>query len=117
MAKPKRIIRQRATLLIVGEGATEEAFLQHLRTLYCSDRKGASVTIRNAYGKGPDNVLNVAIREASRAAQFDHVAVLMDTDIPWSQKLKKQAKDNGIHLIGCEPRSEEHTSELQSRPH
>lgn len=103
MAKKKRMIRQRTTLLIVGEGATEEAFLKHLRSLYCADRQGPRVTIKNAYGKGPENVLRVAIHELRRAADYDRVAVLMDTDIPWTAQLRKQAREHGIELLGCSP--------------
>ncbi len=103
MAKKKRIIRQRTTLLIVGEGATEEAFLKHLRSLYCADRQGPRVTIKNAYGKGPENVLQVAIRELRRAADYDQVAVLMDTDIPWTAQLHKKAREHDIQLLGCSP--------------
>lgn len=103
MAKKKRIIRQRSTLLIVGEGATEEAFLKYLRSLYCADRQGPKVTIKNAYGKGPENILQVAIRELRRAAEYDRVAVLMDTDIPWTAQLRRQAKEHSIQLLGCSP--------------
>gem|GEM_PF-2578925 len=40
------------TLLIVGEGRHEEAFLNHLKQLYVPRGCGLSVTIKNARGKG-----------------------------------------------------------------
>lgn len=102
MAKGRRVIRQRKTLLVVGEGATEAAFLSYLRRLYCSGKKGPKVTVKNAHGKGPEHVLDFAIR-SQRSVAFDQVAVFLDTDIPWTDALKKQAEQSKIELIGNTP--------------
>lgn len=102
MAKGRRVIRQRKTLLVVGEGATEAAFLSYLRRLYCSGKKGPKVTIKNAHGKGPEHVLDFAKR-AQRGVAFDHVVAFLDTDIPWTAALKKEAKQSKIELIGNTP--------------
>ena len=40
------------TLLLVGEGATEEAFLRHVKSIYAPRGAGLKVTIKNAHGKG-----------------------------------------------------------------
>jgi hypothetical protein len=92
----------RKTLLLVGEGKTEKAFLEHLCSLYCADRQGVAVTIRNAYGGGPENVVDRAIRYSGNFS-YDRVAVLMDTDRPWDDETRKRAKKNNITLIGSEP--------------
>lgn len=102
MAKGRRVIRQRKTLLVVGEGATEAAFLSYLRRLYCSGKKGPKVTVKNAHGKGPEHVLDFAIR-SQRGVAFDQVVAFLDTDIPWTDALKKQAKQSEIELIGNTP--------------
>ena len=102
MAKVRKIRQQRKTLLVVGEGATEEAFLKYLRSLYCSGKKGPKVTIKNAYGKGPEHVLDVAVR-SQRGVAYDQVATFLDTDIPWSKELKARAKEYKIELIGNTP--------------
>ena len=52
------------TVLIVGEGDTEKAFLDYLKSLYVTRGCGVSVTIRNAHGKGPINVVDTAIRQS-----------------------------------------------------
>ena len=52
MARKRHPLRK--TLLIVGEGDSEAAFLKHLRDLYCSGGAGVAVTVRNAHGKGPE---------------------------------------------------------------
>lgn len=92
----------KTTVLIVGEGDTEKAFLDHLKSQYVTRGCGVSVTIRNAHGKGPENVVDVAIRHA-RGADYTLVAVLMDTDLPWSSALRKLARTKKICLIGANP--------------
>lgn len=95
-------IAQRQTLLAVGEGKADAAFLRYLRGLYCSDRQGASVTIRNANGKGPSNVISTAFG-ALRVASFDQKLCLLDTDIVWTDKNISDAKRHKIQLIGATP--------------
>lgn len=78
MARKKHQVRK--TLLIVGEGDSEVAFLKHLRELYCSGGVGVRVTIRNAHGKGPENVIAFAARQAG-IYSYDAHAALLDTDL------------------------------------
>ena len=99
---PSPQIAQRQTLLAVGEGKADAAFLRYLRGLYCSGRQGVSVTIRNANGKGPSNVISTAIG-ALRIASFDQKLCLMDTDIVWTAKNISDAKRHKIQLIGAVP--------------
>lgn len=94
--------RVRKTLLIVGEGDSEDAFLKHLRDLYCSGGAGVAVAVRNAHGKGPENVIDYAARQA-RIYGYDARTALLDTDIPWSDKLKKEARKAKIAMIGSTP--------------
>ena len=100
MARKQHRVRQ--TLLIVGEGDSEEAFLKHLRDLYCSGGAGVAVTVRNAHGKGPENVIDHVARQA-RMYSYDACVALLDTDIPWTDKLKKAARKAKIDMIGSIP--------------
>ncbi len=101
--RPSQVLRKaRTTVLIVGEGDTEKAFLDHLKALYVTRGCGVSVAVRNAHGKGPDNVVDVAIRHA-RGAAYSIVAVLMDEDLPWTPELRKLARSKRICLIGADP--------------
>lgn len=102
MARLRKQYKVRKTLLLVGEGDSEEAFLKHLRELYCSGGAGAVVTIRNAHGKGPEHVINHAARQA-RIYSYDMVVALLDTDILWTDKLKKEARKAKIEMIGSSP--------------
>lgn len=103
--KSKKKLYQRTTILIVGEGDTEEAFLKYLRGLLCSKQFGnttINITIKNAYGKGPQNVIKQVIRH-SRIGEYDYKIAFLDTDIPWTNEIKKQAAENAIQLIGNTP--------------
>lgn len=102
MGRKKAKRTQRKTLLVVGEGHTEVAFLNYLKQLYCRDKEGVSVTVKNAHGKGPDNIVQTAIRE-QRRGQYDKVAAVLDTDIPWTEALQNDARKDQIDLIGNMP--------------
>lgn len=92
----------RHTVLLVGEGKTELAFLQHIKSLYISRGCGVSATIRNAHGKGPDHVVDYAIRQCRNAA-YDRVVVLLDTDLEMSDAARRRAKSKKIQTIGSIP--------------
>lgn len=100
MARKKHQVRP--TLLAVGEGDSEEAFLKHLRCVYCSGGAGVAATVRNAHGKGPENVIDFAARQA-RAYSFDKIVALLDTDIAWTDKLTKAARKGKIEMVGSRP--------------
>ncbi len=90
------------TVLIVGEGPTEEAFLRHLKSLYIYRRCGVALAIRNAHGKGPGHVVDFAIRQRNNAT-YNRVITLLDTDDPWPDKIVKRARQKKIELIGSTP--------------
>ena len=103
MAKQtKAHIAQRKTLLAVGEGKADAAFLKYLREIYCSSGKGVKVTVRNANGRGPGNVIGTAIG-ALRISTYDKKLCLLDTDLVWMSKNTKDAKRKKIQLIGSTP--------------
>lgn len=100
MAKVVRRVRK--TMLVVGEGDTEVAFLKHLRTLYCANHEGVAATTSNAHGKGPENVIDHTAKQA-RNGGFDLKVALLDTDIPWTDQLKKLARRLKIEMVGSIP--------------
>ena len=97
MAKQtKAHIAQRKTLLAVGEGKADAAFQKfcrsdYLREIYCSSGKCVKVTVRNANGRGPGNVIGTAIG-ALRISTYDKKLCLLDTDLVWMSKNTKDAK-------------------------
>lgn len=89
------------TLLIVGEGFHDVAFLKHVKSVFISRECGLSVTIKNAGGKGARNVIKYAIRQ-SKNADYDDVAALFDTDQDWGDSVEKLAMDNRIKTLKSE---------------
>jgi hypothetical protein len=108
-------ISQRKTLLAVGEGKGDAAFLRHLRVLYCSDGNGVHVTVRSANGKGPGNVISTAIG-ILRTQSYDKKLCLLDTDIDWTNQNKTDAKRKRIELVGSTPCLEGLLLEILGRP-
>lgn len=96
------IWKSQRTLLIVGEGYHEEAFLQHVKRLYAPRGCGLSVTIKNARGKGAKHVVEWTARQVANTA-YDTVAVLLDTDTDWSPAVAKLAKSKKILALTSEP--------------
>jgi len=73
--KKTRVVRQ--TLLVVGEGDAEIAFVRHLKAIY-RDALGRAVQEANAHGKGGRHVLETAVQRA-RNRDYDKVILLLDT--------------------------------------
>jgi len=90
------------TVLLVGEGTTEQAFLRYITSLYISRGCGVGVTIRNARGKGPDHVVDYAIRQCRNAA-YDRIVVLLDTDLEMSAAVRRRARTKKVQIIGSTP--------------
>lgn len=93
---------EQRTVLLVGEGYAEVAFIEHLKTLYVSRGCGLALTVKNARGKGALHVVDVAIRQ-SRNAAFDVRAVLLDTDTDWNEKTQAMARKAKVQVVPCRP--------------
>lgn len=90
------------TVLVVGEGADEQAFLKYIKSLYIIRGCGVGLTIRNARGKGPDHIVDFTIRQKCNA-EFDRVLVLLDTDLNMSDAVRRRARSHKIQVIGSTP--------------
>lgn len=90
------------TLLIVGEGRSEEAFLHHVRQFCAPQGCGLKVTIKNAKGKGAKHVVEWTARQAA-IGDFDLVATLLDTDTDWTPAVAKFAKQKKIRVLASDP--------------
>lgn len=97
------IWKARSTLLIVGEGQSEVAFLNHLKQLFSARGDGKQIKIKNAQGGGAKHVIDWTLRQKLNA-DYDVVAVIFDTDtVCWNEKVANDAKKNHIHLLTSEP--------------
>lgn len=96
------IWKAQRTLLIVGEGADEVAFLNHVKQLYVPRGCGLSVTIKNAQGKSAKHAIEWTGRQMA-IADYDVAAALLDTDTDWSPEVAKLAKKKRIQVLTSEP--------------
>src|SRR5258706_2436036 len=90
------------TVLIVGEGRHETAFLNHVKQLYVQLGFGLAVAIKNARGKGAKHVIEWAARQVANTA-YDTVAAMLDTDEDWSPALATQARTKKIQVLASDP--------------
>ena len=89
--KPTR--NTKTTILIVGEGPTEKAFLQYLKELYIARDYEFAVKIECGSGGAPCSVVQKAIRlRGSRA--YDKCYVLFDSDRPLETDYKLSDRMN-----------------------
>jgi hypothetical protein len=90
------------TLLLVGEGETEVAFLTHVKRIYAPRGCGLAVKVLSARGKGPENVVETVVRHSAFRG-YDTRAALLDTDIAWTPDVLRRAASKRITLIGSDP--------------
>jgi len=103
MARGNRSVRRaKQTILIVGEGDTDVAFINHIKTFYVTRYCGIALTTNNAHGKGPAHIIDHTVRQA-KLGDYDLVVSFLDTDVEWTEEHIKTARDNNVHLIGSDP--------------
>ncbi len=98
MARRRR--RTRRTILLVVEGYTDKDFVQHLKDLYHRRECGFRVILKNAKGKGSNNVIDTAYGE-NRQGGYDDVVVFYDHDVPLTPKSKRHC--SGFHSFVANP--------------
>lgn len=89
-------------ILLVGEGADEAAFLNHVKSIFVHRDSGKSVKVKNAQGKGATHVVEWAVRQLANS-KYNLVAVMVDTDTGWTQEAQQKAADQNILLLPSEP--------------
>ena len=94
--------RPSRTVLLIGEGKTEEIFLEHLKSLYIFHRCGVAATIQSAGGGGPAHIVDHAIKQ-SHLKDFDRILVLLDTDISIKVDTRNKARKHKIELVKSPP--------------
>lgn len=90
------------TLLIVGEGFHDVAFLNHVKQFPGVCGNNMRISIKSANGKGALGVINHTIRLIANA-EYDRVVALFDTDTDWTEKTAKLAKKYDIQVLLAVP--------------
>lgn len=99
MVIPSKQRRVRRTVLVVCEGKTDLAFLHYLRSQMCADKPDApKMTLRQAHGKGADNVASTLLGLARQAA-YDKLVLMADGDIPLSESMRKKLRRHKVVLV------------------
>lgn len=100
--KGRRVRRVRLTsLIVVGEGPHDEAFLKHLKDLYDDRNNNQRVKIESADGGSPREILKYVARKMHTS--YDSQYVLIDSDVPISHHDQKYAARNNIEIIQSTP--------------
>lgn len=116
--KNKRATRQtKPTILFVGEGKTEVAFIKHLKSLYQPERS-PPVRVDTQDGHDAGNILRTALRRPDTEAR-DAIVCLYDLDTVLPVGDLKKAEDKKFVLIGAEPCIEGFMLDIlgKERPH
>ena len=90
-----------STLIIVGEGACEKAFLSHLKGLYSYNTK-QKIKLESADGGSPEDIVRTAIKK-TKHIDYDRKFILMDSDISIDDKTIAMAKKAKITIILSKP--------------
>jgi len=87
MSRPFGCFKKK-TVLLVGEGPCEWAFLKHLVGLFQTRSGAFAAHVENAHGGSPEIVLH-STKKLLRQREYDACVILMDTDRPWPSSLPK----------------------------
>lgn len=102
MAKKRQHKVKLATLLIVGEGPIDEAFIRHMKSLYDGPNTGQKLKVTSADGGSPSDIINTTQRKYRHAA-YDKCFILLDEDVIISQQDRDKARKANIGLIISTP--------------
>ena len=99
--KPTRSVNK-TTLLVMGEGEHDKAFLSHMKGIYHERRSGSKITLDFSSGGSPHDIIKDTVKK-SRHVDYDQKFILMDSDVPVKQQDIKAAKDSGITILYSTP--------------
>ncbi|MBN2755062.1 MAG: RloB domain-containing protein [Candidatus Goldbacteria bacterium] len=92
----------KTTVLLVGEGNTEYAFLSYLKGLYIDRGSLKSVKIENAHGGSPDCIIHRTIK--LNPADYDFSYVVLDPDRPFEEEgTELKVRKKKLQLIMPKP--------------
>ncbi|SER53261.1 hypothetical protein SAMN04487958_101470 [Vreelandella subterranea] len=90
------------TLLIVGEGADDQAFIKHMHQQLRSLQSRIKPRIEKQSGGSPGNIIDNAARKYAHQ-DFDRRFIVLDSDIALSQQQHDKARKQGFRLILWSP--------------
>lgn len=100
-----RIRKTKVTVLIVGEGSKDKAFLRHLQDMYVSREDDIIVKIECASGGSPRSIVEKATRLRS-ASGYDKCMVIIDQDrsLETDRELRRRMKEHPpVQIVWIKP--------------
>lgn len=94
--------RLKKTILLVGEGPCEWAFLKHLVGLFQLRESPFAARVENAHGGSPETVL-LSARKLLRQRAYDVCVIVMDTDRPWPASLPGNIGITRMKYVAASP--------------
>ncbi|HEY6527240.1 MAG TPA: hypothetical protein VIZ65_01000 [Cellvibrionaceae bacterium] len=92
----------KTTLLVVGEGADDKAFITHMKNVFCPRGCGLSVKVEAGDGGSPGNIITNAMR-SFKSAEYGRRILILDADVPPTDVQRKKASDGGYEIILWSP--------------
>jgi len=71
----------KTTLLVMGEGEHDKAFLSHMKGVYHERRSGSKITLDFSSGGSPHDIIKDTVKK-SRHVGYGQKFILMDSDVP-----------------------------------
>lgn len=90
------------TLLIVGEGIHDKAFINYLKHLYDSRDNNQKISVHSADGGSPNDILRTTMKKYKHT-DFQKTYILIDSDVLINQQTRDLARRNKITLIESTP--------------
>ncbi|EMP54580.1 hypothetical protein MSNKSG1_14762 [Marinobacter santoriniensis NKSG1] len=100
--RSKRKALVQTTLLVVGEGADDKAFITHMKQIFCPRGSGRRAKVEAGDGGSPGNIITNAVR-SFRGEDYDHRILVLDSDVPPTEQDRRKAKSNGYTIILWSP--------------
>ncbi|MDR5874312.1 hypothetical protein [Vreelandella gomseomensis] len=98
--RPRQV--SQTTLLIVGEGADDQAFIKHMHQQLRSPQSCIKPRIEKQSGGSPGNIIDNAARKYD-SQDFDRRFIVLDADVPLTQQQRDKARKQGFRLILWSP--------------
>ena len=92
---------QLATLIVVGEGPHDQAFINHMKELYDHRETGQKVKVESADGGSPQDIIRYVVKK--KHIDYDRRVILMDSDIPLQPQDEVEARKSKITIIQSTP--------------
>ena len=99
--KPTRSVNK-TTLLVMGEGEHDKAFLSHMKAIYHERHSGSKIKLDFSSGGSPHDIIKDTVKKNHHVG-YDQIFILMDSDVPVNQQDIKVAKDSGITILYSKP--------------